>query len=133
MAPTSLNPLIDGPPRRVLLVVDDPTLAELLVEALEDAGHAPVVTDGLTTARAAFDRQPFDAAIVDLDTRARNGAEVVSFIREHSPATTVIALLPCGGMPGATRAIAYHMATEKPARLEALLSAIRVSHDVETP
>ncbi len=124
-----LNPLADGQPRRVLLVVDDVTLAELLIEALEDAGHSSVVVDGIGEARTALERQTFDAAIVDLDTRARDGADVVSFIRERSPSTTVIALLPCGGMPSVPR-VAYHLATEKPARLAALLSAIRVSHAV---
>ncbi len=123
------NPLGDGQPRRVLVVVDDATLAELLIEALADAGHSAAVVDGLAEARAALERRTFDAAIVDLDTRARDGAEVVSFIRQRSPATTVIALLPCGGMPPAPR-VAYHVATEKPARLKALLSAIRVSRTV---
>jgi len=129
---TAANPLDDGQPRRVLLVVEDGALAELLVEALDDAGHTAVVADGIATARAALDRQPFDAAIVDLDTRARDGGEVVGFIRERSPATTVIALLPCGGLPQAARAVGYHLATEKPARLHALLSAIRASHAVDS-
>ncbi len=123
------HPLADGQPRRVLLVVDDATLAELLLEALVDAGHTAAVVQGVAETRAALERRRFDAAIVDLDTRARDGAEVVAFIRERSPATTVIALLPCGGMPAATR-VAYHMATEKPARLQALLSAIRVARAV---
>jgi two-component system, NtrC family, nitrogen regulation response regulator GlnG len=127
------NPLGDGRPRRVLLVVEDATLAELLVEALEDAGHAAAAADGLATVRAALDRATFDAAIVDLDTRAREGAEVVRLVRERAPATTVIALLPCGGLPQAGRAVGYHVATEKPARLRALLAAIRGSPGNESP
>jgi hypothetical protein len=97
----------------VLVVVEDPQLAELLLEALADAGHTGV-TGG--------DPALCDAAIVDFDTRARDGAATVELLRRCAPATTVVALLPCGGLPG--RSIPCDLSFEKPARLRSVLAAL---------
>jgi CheY-like chemotaxis protein len=114
--------------RRVLLVVEDDALAELLDELLTDAGHdAARVVDGGDLEAAAAAR-PFDAIIVDLDVRARNGATLVERLRHCSPASTIVALLPCGGLPSGAGPVACHLAIEKPARVAALLSAVHVSH-----
>jgi hypothetical protein len=51
---------------------------------------------------------------------------LVEQARRAAPATTVVALLPCGGLP-AGEPVPCHLALEKPARLSAVLSAIRVS------
>jgi DNA-binding NtrC family response regulator len=112
--------------RHVLILVEDPQLADLLLDALTDAGH----TGELATAEslpALLLEQRFDAAIVDLDTRARDGATIVELLRRASPETTVVALLPCGGLP---QAVPYHLSLEKPARLGAVLSALAVSHSI---
>jgi DNA-binding response OmpR family regulator len=118
--------------RRVLVVVDDPAMAELLAEALGEAGHQVETVDGLLAARSAVDRAAFDAALVDLDTRARNGAEIVALIRCQAPAATVIAFTPCGGLRPNDEAH-YHLALEKPARLRAVLAAVAASHKVVPP
>jgi DNA-binding NtrC family response regulator len=114
--------------RRVLVVIEDRALSDLLAEALVDAGHGAVQADDLAAALEALATQPFDAAIVDLDTRARQGAHLIARLRADQPATTVIALLPCGGLPGAGEPPGYHLAIEKPARLAAILSAVNVAH-----
>jgi DNA-binding NtrC family response regulator len=114
--------------RNVLLVIEDRALSDLLAEALGDAGHAATQADDSAGAEAAFAARPFDAAIVDLDTRARDGALLIARLRAAHPATTVIALLPCGGFPSANGAPAYHVALEKPARLAAILAAVDVAH-----
>jgi DNA-binding NtrC family response regulator len=109
--------------RQVLLVVEDAQLAELLRDALADAGHACEVAASAEL-RTALRERRFDAAIVDLDSRARDGAELVGLLRAEAPHTTVIALLPCGGLLPAQPRIAYHLAIEKPARLQTLLAAL---------
>jgi DNA-binding NtrC family response regulator len=108
---------------RVLVIVEDPGLADLLRELLGDSGHDVYLIDGEAELRAALARVPYHAAIVDLDTRARTGAGLIAVLREHAPHTPVIALLPCGGLPPEPGA-AYHLAIEKPARLQALLTAL---------
>jgi DNA-binding response OmpR family regulator len=109
--------------RRILLVVEDPTLAELLAEALADAGHRSAAVEDFAQLDAAMSAGSYDVAIVDLDTRARNGEAAILRLRAAAPAIRVIALLPCGGLP-AGRTIHYHLALEKPARLEAVLRAV---------
>jgi hypothetical protein len=121
MAGTSL---LNAPSRRVLLAVEDVALGELLLEALDEAGHrGELVLDeeSLITAVAGAD---FDAAIVDLDTRGRRGAGWIGLLRARCPTTTLIALLPCGGLRPGEPAAPYHLSVEKPARLQALLTAL---------
>lgn len=127
MTPPHVNPLIGISCRRVLVIVEDATLAELLDEALEDAGHMPEHVDDRSHMLAALANDTFDAAIVDVDNRAHDGAELVDLLRHAAPGLTVIALLPCGGLPAGARSIAYHLAIEKPARLHAVLSAVAVA------
>jgi DNA-binding NtrC family response regulator len=117
-------------PRRVLVIVEDPAFAEVLGEALADAGHLVQLAGDDAKLRSALSAARFDAAIVDLDTRARNGVHLLLHIRAVAPATTLIALLPCGGLPSGAAGVPYHLAIEKPPRLAALLRAVAVAHAV---
>ncbi|HXU68895.1 MAG TPA: response regulator [Polyangia bacterium] len=114
--------------RTVLLVIEDRALSDVLAEALVDGGHAIAQVDDSDAAVRALDERAFDAAIVDLDTRARDGVRLIARVRAAHPATTVIALLPCGGMPDGAGPPPYHLALEKPARLAAVLSAVSAAH-----
>ena len=126
----SPNPSARAIPRRVLVVVDDPAFADVIREALADAGHAVDVAEDEAALRGALGRARFDAAIVDLDTRPRNGVRLLLQIRAASPATTLIALLPCGGLAPGAGGVPYHLALEKPPRLSALLRAVSVARAV---
>lgn len=111
--------------RNVLLVIEDGALSDVLCEALTDAGHVATQVDGAAAAQGALAVQPFDAAIVDLDTRARDGVHLIAHLRAERPALTILALLPCGGLPAvAGPPPAYHFALEKPARLAAVLKLL---------
>jgi DNA-binding response OmpR family regulator len=109
-------------PRRVLIVLDDALMAELLVEALVDGGHHAHVAADEAALAAALATGRYDAAIVDLDPHARDGWQPVAALQQTSPAPLVIALLPCGA--GDTSAPGCQVALEKPARLAALLHAV---------
>lgn len=112
----------------MLLVIEDRALSDVLAEALVEAGHGATQVEDAASALGAFGSQTFDAAIVDLDTRAREGVSLIAHLRAEQPALTVIALLPCGGLPASARQPLYHLAIEKPARLSAVLSAVNVAH-----
>jgi DNA-binding NtrC family response regulator len=120
--------LPQGSWRNVLLVIEDRALSDVLSEALVEAGHIATQVEDSIAAHGALAAQPFDAAIVDLDTRARQGERLIARLRAEQPALTVIALLPCGGLRTGTGQPAYHLAIEKPARLSAVLSAVSVAH-----
>jgi CheY-like chemotaxis protein len=112
--------------RRVLIIVEDETLAELIDETLRAAGHETSHVAGDRDVEALFASR-FDAVVVDLDTRARNGARLVTRLRRWLPTSTIVALLPCGGLPPGAAPVPYHLAVEKPARLGAVLSAVHAS------
>ncbi len=110
--------------KRVLLVIEDVALGEMLADALGDSGHhASLLPEGADLGRAVGDER-FDAVIVDLDSRARDGERHIALVRSRSPSTTVIALLPCGGLPADRSPPPYHLALEQPARLKPLLLAL---------
>jgi DNA-binding NtrC family response regulator len=113
--------------RRILLIMEDETLAELLDETLREAGHDTGRLLEHGDVETVLGARAFDVVIIDLDTRARDGAQLVTRLRRWSPASTIVALLPCGGMPANAERIPYHLAIEKPARLGAVLSAINAS------
>ncbi len=76
-------------------------LPMLILDSLREAGHQGELADDRVKVDRALASKAFDAAIVDLDTRARNGVDLIQAIRARAPSTTVIALLPCGGLrPG---------------------------------
>ncbi len=124
MAGASLSTVHGSATRCVLLVVEDASLAELLAEAILEAGHIVQlalpgeVLDGGTRCDL------FQAAIVDLDTWDRQGMRVIEHLRHHAPTMTVIALLPCGARASDFVGAHYHLSLEKPARMHAVLSAV---------
>lgn len=112
-------------PRRVLIIVEDETLGELLAETLRDAGHATLRLEEEQALEAELRARRFDSVVVDLDTRAHDGARLVARLRAAAPASTIVALLPCGGLLAGDAHPGYHVAIEKPARLGAVLSAVQ--------
>jgi len=118
-----------SPVRHVLVVVEDRALGDVLCEALDGAGHVAAQAEDAAAALNAVSDGEFDAVIVDLDTRARQGVALIAELRAHHPLLTVIALLPCGGVPAGARIPAlHHVAIEKPARLSAIVSAVNTAH-----
>ncbi len=113
--------------RRVLLVIEDAALSDVLAESLVDAGHVAAQAESVAAAERALGEQAFDATIVDLDTRARDGLAFITRLRTRLPSLTVIALLPCGGLVGGAAPPPYHLAIEKPARRAAVLCAVSVA------
>jgi DNA-binding NtrC family response regulator len=126
MATSSSVPAVGW--RKVLLVVEDASLSDVLGEALVEAGHSVAQIEDAATAPSVLAEQPFDTVLVDLDTRTRDGDALIARLRAEHPAVTIIALLPCGGSPPGARTALYHVGIEKPARLNAVLSAVHLAH-----
>jgi DNA-binding NtrC family response regulator len=76
----------------VLVVDDDPAMREALGEALIDMGHEPRLADSGATALATLDREPIEAALIDLRMPVMDGLELLARIRER-PSAPPIAVL----------------------------------------
>ncbi len=78
-------------PKRVLVVEDDPALAELFKQGVAIEGsHELVVTETAEEALERFQENTFDLAIVDYKLPQMNGLELIAAIRELDTATQFI-------------------------------------------
>jgi CheY-like chemotaxis protein len=114
---------------RVLIADDDPTCREIVRHLLVRAGHQVTsVADG-AAARAALLREPFGAALLDLQMPELDGAEVARAARAALPAAVrprLIALTAAAD-PGAEArflALGFDACVGKPIRTAALLAAL---------
>jgi len=83
---------IDGSPLRVLVVDDEPSLADLLTMAIRYEGwEVKTAHDGLGAVRIARDFKP-DACVLDIMLPDINGLEVMRRVRDDNPDTPVLFL-----------------------------------------
>ena len=125
----------EAPPRRghVLVVEDDPALAELLRDALEEEGYAVTVRgDGHAALDALARRaEPPDVAVLDLMLPGLNGAEVCRWLKtdprtRRVPVILVTSVSPeflAGWLPGCP----CDRVIYKPFGLDGLLEAVERS------
>ena len=76
---------------RILVVEDEPRLAELLRLYLERDGHAVTVVGDGTAALAAFEAEPVDLVVLDLMLPGLAGEAVLAAIREQGDTPVLIA------------------------------------------
>jgi two-component system OmpR family response regulator len=82
----------DGSPVRVLVVDDEPNLADLLTMALRYEGwELRTAHDGLSAVRIAREFKP-DAVVLDVMLPDLNGLEVLRRLRDHAPDLPVLFL-----------------------------------------
>ncbi len=86
----------DQPPRRVLVVDDQPVLCEILVEYLAEEGHAVVTAsdgiDALQKFRAAGTEDGYELVITDKAMPGMNGEQLAAEVRRLAPETKIILL-----------------------------------------
>ncbi|HWK08532.1 MAG TPA: response regulator, partial [Vicinamibacterales bacterium] len=77
---------------RVLVVEDDPTIADFVTKGLRENGYAvDVAADGEQGLRAAIEA-PYDAAIVDVMLPRRDGLSLIDALRGRGIRTPVLIL-----------------------------------------
>lgn len=94
--PTPGDPIASIAPR-ALVVEDDPSWQQLLIEMLTDCGLSVDRADGLEPAVSALRAVPHRLAVVDLslggsDYLNRDGLRVLAAVRRHDPACTALLL-----------------------------------------
>ena len=94
----TMDRMADLAGRRTVLVVDDePTIAEVVSRYLERAGYsAATAADGLEAIRVAGERRP-DLVVLDLMLPGIDGLEVLRRLREGEGARTPVILLTAKG------------------------------------
>jgi CheY-like chemotaxis protein/anti-sigma regulatory factor (Ser/Thr protein kinase) len=106
---------------RVLVVDDEPAVAETLALLLEDEGHSVAVALSAAEALASLAGRPFDLVISDhLLGEGATGLELAAEVRRRWPATPV-ALLTAWGSPLGRRSVdsaGLAAVLEKPYRIE---------------
>ncbi len=93
-----MGPMADQAGRRTVLVVDDePTIAEIVSRYLERAGYAATTAaDGLEAIRVAGERRP-DLVVLDVMLPELDGLEVLHRLREGDDGRTPVILLTAKG------------------------------------
>ncbi len=86
---------------RILVVDDDPTLLETLVEVFASDGHQVVAASSGTAGIESFriaqkGAEPFELVVTDLGMPQVDGRQVAAAVKESSPATPVILLTGWG-------------------------------------
>src|SRR2546425_12657813 len=110
------------PYTRVLVVVDERSMRELLAIMLKQAGHEVTVADGGEAAIRALQSNTFDLVITDLRMRQVDGLAVLRAAKEHSPQTVVLVVTAFASTEtavGAMKLGAYDYLT-KPFKLDEL-------------
>jgi two-component system, NtrC family, response regulator AtoC len=111
---------------RVLIVDDEASLCELLVDALGKRGYAVASRDSATDALLALGKEEFDVVVTDLNMRGVNGIELCERIVADRQDVPVIVLTAFGSLDTAVAAIragAYDFIS-KPVEIDALAIAI---------
>ena len=68
------------PQPRLLLIDDEPTLAEFLADAARESGFDPVITGEDEEFRNAFRQEPPDMVALDLGMPGMDGVELIRFL-----------------------------------------------------
>lgn len=75
---------------RLLLIDDEPTLAEFLASAAEESGFDPVVTERDEEFRDAFLAQTPDMVALDLGMPGMDGVELIRFLADQQYSAPVL-------------------------------------------
>ena len=90
---------------RVLLVEDDESLADLLVEELEDAGHAVRAAQTAEAALAVLGEERIDLIVTDLRLPEASGRDLLERVQEGHLPPAVIMITAFGTVPQAVEAL----------------------------
>ena len=115
------------PQPRLLLIDDEPTLAEFLASAAKECGFEPVITARDEDFREAFLADPPEMVALDLGMPGMDGVELIRFLadQEYRLPVLIVSGFDRRVLESAFRlgeALGLHMVgpIEKPVRLDAL-------------
>ncbi len=114
---------------RILIVEDDLTTGEVLVDVLSREGYDPVLTQSAVGASTLLTRARPQAVVLDLGLPFRSGAALLTELK-NDPRTASIPIVICSGQPDALPLVRRALAAAviaKPIDLERLLEALQAA------
>jgi len=87
-----------SPPKRVLVVDDDPQVLATLASMLESIGFQVVTVDGANAALALIESERPDAILTDIHMTEGDGIELINAVREQHLNIPIVAM--SGGSSG---------------------------------
>lgn len=114
----------------VLVVEDDPSSRELLVEQLTQWGYEPLPVGSAEEAEFAVRNKRMDAAIVDVFLPGRSGATLMSRLRERFPQAVLIGVsaMSDSAMARKCKGLGADLFIGKPVMPEKLAKALQSKH-----
>ena len=115
------------PPARILVVDDDPDVAQVIAHMAEELGHATAVAGSVDEALGRLAQASFDVVLTDLSMPGRDGLDLLQHVQAESPEIPVVIITGMGAIDTAMAAIkggAYDYVA-KPAQLEMLGAILR--------
>jgi two-component system cell cycle sensor histidine kinase/response regulator CckA len=112
--------------RRVLVVDDDMSLRNLLVETLEGAGFQTFAAENGKAARAQAAKNPIELVITDLAMPEEEGLEMIRLLQKEQPQIKIVAMSGAfePAVLKAARYLGAHATLTKPLCLDELLRCI---------
>jgi DNA-binding response OmpR family regulator len=125
------------PQPRLLLIDDEPVLADFLASAAQASGFEPIVTDNDAEFRELFLASPPEMVALDLGMPGMDGVELIRFLADQGYAAPVLIVsgfdrrvLESAFRLGEALGLSMAGPVEKPVRfeqLESLLSELRAT------
>jgi CheY-like chemotaxis protein len=114
----------------VLVVEDDPSSRELLVELLTQWGYEPLPVGSAEEAEFAVRNKRMDAAIVDVFLPGRSGATLMSRLRERFPQAVLIGVsaMSDAAMARKCKGLGADLFIGKPVKPDKLAQALQSKH-----
>ena len=101
---------------RILIVDDEPVVADVLGTLLRKQGYEIIVVQDASSARAMVETDgPWDAILLDVMLPDANGLDVLRWIRDRDPDTAVLMITAFGTVENAVSAMklgAFHYLTK---------------------
>ena len=114
----------------VLIVEDDPTHRELLVEMLTQWGYEPLPVGSAEEAEFAVRNKRMDAAVVDVFLPGRSGVSLMTRLREKFPQSVLIGVsaMSDASMARKCKGLGADLFIGKPLAPEKLAEALQSRH-----
>lgn len=93
------------PPKRILLVEDDPIFLERLASSLRRRGHEVMTSSGLEDVISILSRFSPEGAVIDLRLEEESGLVVARLLREQLPQIRILILTGYGSIASAVDAM----------------------------